>query len=167
MLRELIESKSMHSYETKDKKVAWVSDGHTVVFGRWQGLHPDGSSKIAGRLDGCDRLWNGAANLCVTNNVVAKLADQGIRLFLADGPTLAKPALIRSVESLGVQVHFVELDVPPEVAVAQWKQRDGSDLKEAKGAVWPKLKSKWKSHPGWQTMSTLEAEAYVNSLVEA
>ena len=70
VLREWIESKNMVSYESKDKKVAWVSDGYCVVFGRWTGLHKTGASKIAGRLDGCDRLWNGAANLCVASDLM-------------------------------------------------------------------------------------------------
>ena len=38
------------------QRVAWVENHKCVVFGRYQGFHPDGSSKLAGRLDGCDRL---------------------------------------------------------------------------------------------------------------
>ena len=49
LLRSLVESKGMRPHQTKNKRLAWVSDGHSVVFGRWRGLHEDPQATPADR----------------------------------------------------------------------------------------------------------------------
>lgn len=81
LLRQFISGTDASACESDDKKVAWVRSGPLLIFGRWQGYHKDGSSKIAGRLDGCDRLWNGTANLCVSTKLLEALLGDGVCLF--------------------------------------------------------------------------------------
>jgi energy-coupling factor transporter ATP-binding protein EcfA2 len=153
LVRAFIESISPVGRQTSDKKVAWVRSSSCAVFGRWRGFHPDGASKIAGRLDGCDRLWNGAANLCVASGLVTNLLHEGATLFVADGPTLASKSLVAALERAGLSVSFLELDVDHETATARWKLRDGSAFQPKKATSWTKLRKTFGRHAGWKKVS--------------
>ena len=63
LVRDFVGTRPFEPVYNDEKNVAWLRSGHVVVMGRWQGYHADGGSKLAGRLDGCDRLWNGVVNM--------------------------------------------------------------------------------------------------------
>jgi len=46
-----------------DGKIAWVQSKDVVVFGRWKGFHKD--TKVAGRLDGTDRIHGSQFKKCM------------------------------------------------------------------------------------------------------
>ena len=131
--------------------VAWVQNENRVVFGRWQGFHDDEKSTLAGRLDGCDRLWNGAPNIVVS--LLPTLIEEGVHLFVADGATLATPKVVECIESLGITVHFLYVYIEPTLALERWILRDGDLRKPEKIKGWQKVEKLWSSHESWSRKS--------------
>ena len=121
-----------------------------VVFGRWQGHHAvNASSSFEGRLDGCDRLQpNGENEQC--RQALEHLLASRVRLFVADGVGLLNAKFVETARALGLRVHLVELEVAPEVAVAQQAARDaGAD--RVRPCDWSVKRVKWTRDPDWST----------------
>ena len=120
-----------------------------VVFGKWQGFQPDGSSTKAGRLDGCDRLEGPSGELEQCKRAVARLAPAGVRLFVTDGVALLNRPFVDAARHAGLRVRLVELDVPADVAAARQQARDGPN---GRACDWAAKREKWRGDPGWESM---------------
>jgi hypothetical protein len=167
LLRTLIESLPCAAATDDTKKIAWVRSQNVVVMGRWQGegLHPDGVSKFAGRLDGCDRLWNGAANLIVNTDLLESLSSSGVRLIVADGPQILKANVVKEARRVGMRFRFLEIDVAAEVAHQRWQERDGAAFDPKKHTKWEALRDTWSGWPEWETMSATKIEGVLRDLM--
>ena len=122
--------------------------GRTVVFGKWHGFHPDGNSTFAGRLDGCDRTEISEQGL--HKLALPRLVQAGAMLIIADGAKVLNGPFVEAAQATpGLRLRLVELDVAPAVAAQRQLARDGPG---GKPCDWEKKRTRWTSHPNWETM---------------
>ena len=127
-----------------------VQTSGAVVFGRWRGHHDEKTpTSFAGRLDGCDRLQQcGEDGQC--RQALPHLLASHVRLFVADGVGLLNAKFVGDARALGLRVHLVELEVAPEVAMAQQAARDAGAAR-VRPCDWSVKRVKWMLDPDWST----------------
>ena len=135
-----------------DGKIAWVESNNMVVFGRWKGFHKD--TKIAGRLDGTDRIHASQFKKCVLS--LAEFARRGVTHVVAEGFLLFKPMFVVEAERLGYHVRVIELSTSPDESKKRLVDRDGASAKIQIHEKWAKMRAKWAADSRWKVMTNEE-----------
>ena len=130
-----------------DGKIAWVQSKDAVVFGRWKGFHKD--TKVAGRLDGTDRIHGSQFNKC--KEALAGFVQQGVSHVIAEGFLLFRPAFLAEAERLGYQIRMLEVSTSSEESRRRLIARDGDGAKVKLHDKWVNMRIQWQEDPRWQT----------------
>lgn len=148
-------------------KGAWLigNDGAVAIFGRWSGHHADGSSAMAGRLDGCDRLGGpgGEPNGCKV--ALPALHESGVRLLVADGLALLNEPFLQLARHVGYEIRLLELNTSAEEAKKRAQERDKDTDSAGKEDPWSKKREKWCEE--LTTVSPEEATSLLLALADA
>ena len=124
-------------------KGAWIHGGKAAVLGRWSGHHADGGSKMAGRLDGCDRLSGAGGDRAACKKALPALHAAGVRLLVADGTALLNQPLLQLAQSVGYSIRLLELDTTAEAAAARAQARDAGTASAEKRDRWSHKRDRW------------------------
>ena len=100
---------------------AWIENRTCVVFGRWTGFHRD--TKIAGRLDGTDRIHESCVDSCLS--ALALMPARGITTVIAEGTRLLTPKFVAAAEEHCFHVRVIELETSKEESRERLLNREG------------------------------------------